>query len=184
MILASGSDDCTVKIWKTNMEHSIGIVNTAASVCSVCFHPLSRYHLAFGCADKKVYYYDLRDLRAPLCVLQGHKKTVSYCQFLNNMELVSLSIDGYMKLWNINTRQCLKSYHSHKNKKYFVGLAHNENYIFCGSENNSLYLYYKELPKNILKYHFSEAPGTIQPPDNQDTNLSVQLAVSEDHLNY
>lgn len=40
--------------------------------------------------DHKVYYYDLRDLRQALCVLDGHKKAVSYCQFLNNRELVSL----------------------------------------------------------------------------------------------
>ena len=40
--------------------------------------------------DHKVYYYDLRDLRQPLSVLEGHKKAVSYCQFLNHKELVSL----------------------------------------------------------------------------------------------
>ena len=52
-------------------------------VCSIrVFHVFT--------TDHKVHYYDLRDLRSPLCVLEGHKKAVSYCQFVNHRELVSL----------------------------------------------------------------------------------------------
>ena len=70
-------------------------------------------YLACGCANYNIYYYDLRDLQQPLCVLEGHKNTVSYCQFLNNRELVSLSTDSEIKLWDINAQQCLKSYRGH-----------------------------------------------------------------------
>ena len=35
------------------------------------------------------------------------------------------------------------SFTGHQNEKNFVGLATDGEYIACGSENNSLYLYYK-----------------------------------------
>ena len=47
----------------------------------------------------------------PMCV----GRSVSYCQFLNNRELVSLSTNNEIKLWDImiNTQQCLKLYRGH-----------------------------------------------------------------------
>ena len=44
-----------VKIWVSNMAYSAGIVNAEANVCSVRFHPASRYYLAYGCAGNKMY---------------------------------------------------------------------------------------------------------------------------------
>lgn len=41
LLLASGSDDFKIRIWKTNMPHSVGFVNAEANVCSVQFHPAS-----------------------------------------------------------------------------------------------------------------------------------------------
>ena len=40
------------------------------------------------------------------------------------------------------------------NEKNFVGLAGNDDYIACGSENNSLYVYYKGLSKQLLTFKF------------------------------
>ena len=88
----------TIKIWVTNMASSVEVVNAQANVCAVRFHPKSRYYPAYGCADHKVHYYDLRHLQSPLCVLEGNKKAVSYCKFVDHPELVSLSTDGEMKL--------------------------------------------------------------------------------------
>ena len=174
-IVASGSDDFKIKIWVCDMPHSAGVVNTEANVCSVRIHPASRYHLAYGCADQKVHYYDLRDLRQPLCVFDGHKKAVSYCQFLNDRELVSLSTDNEIKLWDINTGRCLKTYRGHKNDKQFVGLTVKGNHIVCGSENNSLYCYYKDVSKYIMMYRFNMSqsllPDTMEPSDNPDARF-------------
>lgn len=93
-------------------------------------------------------------MREPLCVFKGHKKAVSYVKFLNPNELVSAGTDGQLKLWDITTNSstpCRRSFFGHINEKNFVGLATNGNdYIACGSEDNSLSLYYKrKLEKNI-----------------------------------
>ena len=39
-----------VKVWVYNVPHSVGAVKAEANVCSVRFHPASRYYIAFGCA--------------------------------------------------------------------------------------------------------------------------------------
>ena len=42
------------------------------------------------------------------------------------------------------------SFTGHQNEKNFVGLATDGEYIACGSEDNSLYLYYKGKFKGVL----------------------------------
>jgi E3 ubiquitin-protein ligase RFWD2 len=41
-LIASGSDDCKVKLWSTNMSHSVKSIESKANVCCVEFSPTSR----------------------------------------------------------------------------------------------------------------------------------------------
>ena len=97
-IIASASNDFTVKAWSIDMPYSIPVVNTGTCIYAVRFHPASCNFLAYTGADHKVYYHDLRKPPVPLCIMEGHKKAVTYCHFLNDQELVSLSIDCELKL--------------------------------------------------------------------------------------
>src|SRR5699024_6432891 len=105
------------------MDSSITTLNSNANICSVKFNPKSLYHLAFGSADHRVYYYDLRNIKQPLNVFKEHRKAVSYVKFLNANELVSASTDSQIKLWNTEQSSCLHSYKGHINEKNFVGLT-------------------------------------------------------------
>lgn len=81
---------------------SIGTIKTKANVCSVQFPLDSSRYLAFGSADKRIYYYDLRNSKIPLCTLIGHNKTVSYVKFVDPTNLVSASTDNTLKLWDLS----------------------------------------------------------------------------------
>ncbi|XP_074654069.1 E3 ubiquitin-protein ligase COP1-like isoform X2 [Tubulanus polymorphus] len=162
-LLASGSDDSKVKLWSTNTEHSVACLEAKANVCCVKFNPESRYHLAFGSADHCVHYFDLRNLKQPVVVFKGHRKAVSYAKFVNTSELVSASTDSQLKLWSLtNKPHCLRTFKGHVNEKNFVGLASDGDYIACGSENNSLCIYYKGLSKQLLNYKFDTVRSTIE----------------------
>ncbi|KAJ7566940.1 hypothetical protein O6H91_02G124600 [Diphasiastrum complanatum] len=100
--LASGSDDFSVKLWSINQETSIGTIKTAANICCVQFPANSPHLLACGSADYKVYCYDLRNTKDPICVLGGHKKAVSYVRFVNPTTILSASTDNTLKLWNLD----------------------------------------------------------------------------------
>ncbi|XP_068644697.1 protein SUPPRESSOR OF PHYA-105 1-like isoform X2 [Aristolochia californica] len=141
--LASGSDDCSVKLWSINEENCIGTIGNVANVCCVQFSTHSTHLLAFGSADYKIYCYDLRNTRNPWCTLMGHGKAVSYVKFLDSDTLVSASTDNTLKLWDLNNttnelsnNACSLTLSGHTNEKNFVGLSVSDGYMACGSETN------------------------------------------------
>lgn len=48
----------------------------------------------------------------------------------------------------------MQTFTGHKNEKNFVGLTTNGEYIACGSENNSVFCYHKDLSKQLINYSF------------------------------
>lgn len=117
-------------------------------------------------------------MREPLCIFKGHKKAVSYVKFLSAHELVSAGTDGQLKLWDIKSNSstaCVRSFYGHINEKNFVGLATNGDYIACGSEDNSLSVYYKDLSKQLFSYKFTdtEISATFEPVNLSDGNEFV-----------
>lgn len=165
-LLASGSDDSRVKLWSVDMNHSVTSLEAKANVCCVKFNPVNCYHVAFGSADHCVHYYDFRHTKQPLNVFKGHRKAVSYVKFLNSTDLVSASTDSQLKLWNVNQKNCMRSFTGHSNEKNFVGLATDGDYITCGSENNSLYMYYKGLSKPLFSFRFDTMRSLLDRPDS------------------
>ncbi|XP_057838028.1 protein SPA1-RELATED 4 isoform X2 [Cryptomeria japonica] len=159
--LASGGDDCYVKLWNINQGGSIGTVRTNANVCCVQFPPDSPYLLALGCADYKIYCYDLRNTKKPWCFLANHKRTVSYVKFLDSSNIVSASTDSTLKLWDLarSTGGVLsnpvRTFAAHKNEKNFVGLSAADGYIATGSESNEVFVYHRSISLPVACYNFN-----------------------------
>ncbi|CAN8288158.1 unnamed protein product [Cochlearia groenlandica] len=159
-LLASGSDDGSVKLWSINQGVSIGTIKTKANVCCVQFPSDTGRSLAFGSADHKVYYYDLRNPKAPLCTMVGHTKTVSNVKFVDSSTLVSSSTDNTMKLWDLSSYVSgvnevpIHSFMGHTNVKNFVGLSVSDGYLATGSETNEVFVYHKAFPMPVLSYKF------------------------------
>ncbi|XWS48839.1 hypothetical protein CRYUN_Cryun13aG0110800 [Craigia yunnanensis] len=180
--LVSGSDDCSVKLWNINEKSCIGTIRNIANVCCVQFSPHSTHLLAFGSADYKTYCYDLRNARAPWCVLGGHDKAVSHLKFLDSETVVTASIDNTLKLWDLNktssgglsSNACSLTFRGHTNEKNFVGLSVADGYVACGSETNEVYAYSRSLPMPITSHKF----GSIDPISGKETDDGNGLFVS------
>ncbi|CAN4102895.1 unnamed protein product [Withania somnifera] len=159
-MLASGGDDGSVKLWNINQGASVGTIKTKANVCCVQFPFDSGRSLAFGSADHKIYYYDLRNSKMPLCTLIGHNKTVSDVKFIDSTTLVSASTDNTLKLWDLSICTSrildspLQSFTGHMNVKHFVGLSVSDGYIATGSETNEVFVYHKAFPMPALSFKF------------------------------
>lgn len=105
---------------------TVSTIKTKANVCCVQFPTVSGNSLAFGSADHRIYYYDLRNPSRPLCIFVGHDKTVSYVKFIDATTLVSSSTDNTLKLWDLS--QCsshvvgspLQSFKGHTNVKVIL----------------------------------------------------------------
>ncbi|KAI4322946.1 hypothetical protein L6164_022592 [Bauhinia variegata] len=159
-MLASGSDDGSVKLWSINQGVSVGTIKTKANVCCVQFPLDTGRFLAFGSADHRIYYYDLRNLKVPLCTLVGHNKTVSDVKFVDTVNLVSSSTDNTLKLWDLSmcTSRVIdtpvQSFTGHMNVKNFVGLSVSDGYIATGSETNEVFIYHKAFTMPALSFKF------------------------------
>lgn len=179
-LLASGSDDGSVKLWNINQGVSVGTIKTKANVCCVQFPSDSGNTLAFGSADHRIYYYDLRNPSMPLFTLVGHNKTVSYVKFVDSSTLVSSSTDNTLKLWDLSecTSQILdsplQSFTGHMNVKNFVGLSVSDGYIATGSETNEVFVYHKVFPMPALSYKFN----TTDPISGDEVDDSEQFISS------
>lgn len=178
---ASGSDDCSVKLWCTNEKRSTCTIWSPANVCCVQFSPYSSHLLMFGSADHKIYGYDLRHMRIPWCTLAGHEKTVSYVKFIDSETLVSASTDNTLKLWDlsktslsgVSSDACHLTFSGHTNKKHFVGLSVSDGYIACGSESNEVFTYYRSLPMPITSCKLSSIYPTSLHDIKEDDGLFV-----------
>ncbi|CAG8556200.1 10038_t:CDS:10, partial [Ambispora leptoticha] len=163
--LASGSDDTKVKIWSTTERHSVFTIESKANICCVKFNPDISHYIAFGSADHHVHYYDLRHTREPVFVYKGHRKAVSYVKFLGSNEFVSASTDSTLRLWDTNTNSCVRTFTGHVNEKNFVGLTTTADWIACGSEDNSVFAYYKNLCQPVVRFNF----GSINNVTGEET---------------
>ncbi|KAJ1667395.1 hypothetical protein IW140_000892 [Coemansia sp. RSA 1813] len=175
--LCSGSDDGKVKIWTTNRQASVMTIEGKANVCCVRFSPTHSNIMSFGSADHNVHCFDLRSPNQPLCVLRGHRKAVSYTRFLSPDEIVSASTDSSLKLWNLRTQECVRSFTGHTNEKNFVGLTTSgSEWIACGSENNTMYAYHRNLSHPVVVHRFgncNSVTGAEQPEDDPSLFVSA-----------
>lgn len=145
-LVASTSDDGTARLWAgPGLAACAGVLRPAggAPVCGAAFCAADGNLFAVAAADCRAYVYDLRRSAAPLAVLAGHGRPVSYVRFLGRGEAVTASVDGSLALWDWGSAGGIvrpaRSFRGHVNAKNFVGLAvlEAERLIACGSETGA-----------------------------------------------
>lgn len=167
--LASGADDGLVKIWdlERRRDRSVCKLDLSQNVCTVQWTPTNQYHLAVGTVDHVIKMFDIRNSKKPISTFAGHTKAVSYVKFLDASSMISLSTDSSINMWNINPPEPsesgkfepTKSFQGHKNVKNFVGLTAEQpvgDYFACGSEDNCVYVYYRDGDAPVARYDFGE----------------------------
>lgn len=195
--LISGSDDHHLKIWSLNCKNSVCSIDGKTNICSVQFSPTSSNTIAFGSADHSVHIYDLRNLNERFSVLNGHTRAVSYVRFLSEKEIISASTDCSLRLWRLGdassedatvipgtqttTPLSTRTYRGHLNEKNFVGLSVSGDLIACGSENNSLYTYHRDIEHPLSCFRFPNyCPRTGREVDYEQSPFVSSLAWRQD----
>ncbi|KAK3934324.1 quinon protein alcohol dehydrogenase-like superfamily [Diplogelasinospora grovesii] len=108
--LISGSLDKTVKIWNwrtgdcvsTLQSHSEGVISVH----------MDGHLIASGSVDKSVKIFDF-NTNSVFC-LKGHSDWVNCIRLdINSRTVLSASDDTTIKLWNLDTRQAIRTYEGH-----------------------------------------------------------------------
>ena len=168
MRFVSGSDDATIRLWTVNQESSTSVLRAPANICSVQFSPSNGNLIAAGCANHRVYMYDLRRAAAPVAAIAGPRRAVSYVRFMGPASIVASSTDNCIRSWSVEEALTAGvgsggagvalaptcTFTGHRNERNFVGLsATDDGYIATGSEDNSVQVFYKTLPFTVASSH-------------------------------
>lgn len=125
-LLASGSQDRTVKVWEIDHTASANGVRGELRLLGTCkghkrgvwcvrFGRVERV-LATGSGDKTVRLWSLDDFTC-LKTFEGHTNSVLRVDFVNaGMQLVSAASDGLVKLWNVKSEECTATMDNHEDK--------------------------------------------------------------------
>jgi WD40 repeat protein len=112
-ILASGSKDCTIKLWEVSTEREISTLKGHRKyINSVAFSPDGKI-LASGSKDKTIKLWDVRTGRE-ITTLWEHSYGVSSVAFSpDGKTLASSGGDKTIKLWDVRTGQKISTLNGH-----------------------------------------------------------------------
>ncbi|KAI0526399.1 quinon protein alcohol dehydrogenase-like superfamily [Xylaria bambusicola] len=108
-MLVSGSLDSTVKIWNWRTGVCINTLNHQGGVITV--HMEGDY-LASGSMDRSIKIFDFKTQQS--FSLRGHTDWVNHVRLdMTSRTLLSASDDCTVKLWDLDSRTCIKTYEGH-----------------------------------------------------------------------
>ncbi|KAJ3561409.1 hypothetical protein NPX13_g8959 [Xylaria arbuscula] len=108
-VLVSGSLDGTVKIWNWRTGDCINTLNHQDGVISV--HMEGDY-LASGSADRTIKIFNFKTLKS--FTLRGHTDWVNHVRLdVTSRTVLSASDDCTVKMWDLDSRTCIKTYEGH-----------------------------------------------------------------------
>lgn len=138
-VLASGSDDRTVKFWDVASRTCLGtFAGHRGSINSIAIHANNRYLISGG-EDGKTRLWDLEKSQC-LQTYKQHGNWVSAVAFAPNAPVfASGAHDGTIRLWNISTGK-YDELHGHKNS-VVIRFSSNGCYLASGSPDQTAKLW-------------------------------------------
>lgn len=144
-LVASASDDCTVKIWDTRRRYAIKSYQLKYQVTAICFDDASQSIITGG-IDNDIKVWDLKNDKAPIDMC-GHQDTVtSLCLSHNGNFVLSNSMDCTLRKWDVRpfapNDRCVSVFHGHKHdfEKNLLkcSWSPDDNMIACGSADRAV----------------------------------------------
>jgi len=139
-IVASGSDDKTVKLWRLDTGQEMfslrGHSGLLAGVKAVAFSPDGDI-LASASDDTTICLWEVRTGKQ-LRVLQGHTKSVRAIAFSpDGTMLASGSTDTTVRLWDTRTGAELQTFNGHQKRVNAVAFSPDGRYLASGSRDGT-----------------------------------------------
>jgi WD40 repeat protein len=141
--LAAGGDDCNIRVWDPKTKALLYQLSGGHSLAirALDFSPGRRW-LASGGQDGLVQVWDCaRQMRRPFN-FQHKSSEVRMVAFLNNQELLSMSMDGWMKTWSLKEGKELRRFQSDlKGAAIHAALAPDKKTLAVAGDDKAIKLY-------------------------------------------
>lgn len=183
-ILASGSDDRTVKLWDLSTGSEMATLRRhAEGVTSVCFSPDGKI-LASGSWDATIVLWDV-DKQEIHTTLFGHSYAVNVVRFSpDGRDLASGSDDGTVRLWNTETHQMTRelTIEGYGQSVQAVGFSPDGKHLAAGTHNGDIVVFNLSTGKadSVLKENYEPILSVSFSPDgkliasgNQDETIRL-----------
>jgi WD40 repeat protein len=138
-MIASGSDDKTIKLWRISDGSEIQTFSGHGNlwVYSVVFSPDGQM-IASGSDDKKIKLWRVSD-GSEIRTLSGHSNSVLSIAFSPDGEVIaSGSSDSTIKLWRISDGSEIRTLSGHSNSVRSVAISPDGQMIASGSSDNTI----------------------------------------------
>ncbi|KAF3931384.1 hypothetical protein ABW19_dt0200605 [Dactylella cylindrospora] len=110
-LLASGSLDCTTKLWDSGKGNCVTELNESSTPIRSLTFSRDGTLLAFGSEDGTIWVWELSENRYQY-VLTGNSKCISCLSFSSQGQLVSGFAGGFVKQWKYGTENCYATWES------------------------------------------------------------------------
>jgi platelet-activating factor acetylhydrolase IB subunit alpha len=141
-IIASCSEDATIKIWdyeSGNFERTLK--GHTDVVQDIVFDPLGK--LLCSCsADMSIRLWDFSETYACLKTLQGHDHNVSSVTFTPSGDhIISSSRDRSIKIWEVSTGYCIRTLNAHSEWVRQVRVYYDGTYLASCSNDQLVFVW-------------------------------------------
>lgn len=185
-LLASGSADCTIKLWNEQGQCLATLRDHLSRVWSVAFSPDGDW-LASSSDDQTVKLWQVAS-RQCYQTLKGHTSWVCAVAFSPvpsvkaKLLLASGGYDQRVKLWDGETGECLQTLEGHTNWVWTVAFSPDGRTLASGSGDHTIKLWHVETGecRQTLQGHASRVWGIAFSPNGQwlasaSTDQTVRL---------
>ncbi|XP_030755318.1 transducin beta-like protein 3 [Sitophilus oryzae] len=136
-IIASASQDKTVKLWNERLELMGVLKGHKRGVWCVRFSPVDQVVLTSS-ADCTVKLWSVVNFNC-LKTLDGHESSVLKVEFLTKgLQIVSAGADGLIKLFNIKNSECQCTLDQHEGRIWALAVRSDESEITTGGSDSFL----------------------------------------------
>ncbi len=139
-LLASGSDDNTIKLWNLATREEIRTLKGHSNhIYSVAFAPDSKT-LASGSEDKTIKLWNL--IAGENRTLTGHSNWVNSVAFSHDGKILATgSVDKTIKLWNVETGKEIRTLTGHSQGVQSVAFSPDDTTLASGSWDKTIKLW-------------------------------------------
>lgn len=145
-IVASGYNDGTIKVWDLASASVIIKFQGHKSRISNLKFDRTGTRLVSGSNDASIIVWDLVGEEG-LFRLKGHKSEITDMTFMSSHQkqadelddyILSVSKDGLIKLWELNSKQCIETHIAHSNECWSMGLNHDQTILITSGNKDQV----------------------------------------------